>query len=114
MNGSGEAGAATGAGPREPCEICDTLSDVETSYSKYGWPEDDRPLPPAASRLVPAEPASGYDAERDHVKRCPICGTCYHYRWSYEYLVNGSEDEEELRRITPEEAESLLARRKTG
>jgi hypothetical protein len=97
-----------------PCEICGKLGVVETSYAKYGWPEDDRPLPPQAGRLVPAEPTAGSDAERDHVRRCPLCGTYYHYRWSYEYLVNGSEDEEELRRITPEEAQSLMARRLSG
>ena len=104
----------SGSSTRGSCEICGRLSDVETSFTKYGWPDDDRPLPPEAGRLVPAEPTSGYDAERDHVRRCPICGTYYHYRWSYEYLVNGSEDEEVLRRITPEEAESLLARRGDG
>jgi hypothetical protein len=97
----------------EQCEICGKLSDAETSYSKYGSPDDDRPLPPEASRLVPEEPASGCHAERDHVKRCPLCGTFYRYLSSYEYLVNGSEDEEELRRITPEEAARLLARSQT-
>jgi hypothetical protein len=108
-------GEARSAGPsREDCPVCSKLQDKETSFCKYGWPDQDRSLPQEAGRLVKAEPAEGYDAERDHVKRCPLCGTYYHYLCYYEYLVNGSEDEEELIRITVEEAAGLLARRGLG
>jgi len=91
------------------CEICRHLSDVETSFSKYGWDEMTRSLPAEAWRLLPVEDTSSYDAERHHVRRCPICGTFYQYDQSYEYLVNGSEDEEVLTRLTPTQARRFLS-----
>ena len=36
------------------------------------------------------------------------CGTYYLYRTDYEYLVNGSEDEEYLTRLTEEQAAGYL------
>lgn len=90
------------------CEICRSLCDVETSFSKWGWDEFTRSLPVAASRLVPVENASSSDVERHQVRRCPICGTFYQYDQSYEYLVNGSEDEEVLTRLTPAQARRYL------
>ena len=41
--------------------------------------------------------------------RCPVCGIYYQYRCTYEYLVNGSEDEETLTRLTPSQARAFLA-----
>lgn len=38
-----------------------------------------------------------------------MCGTFYRYDWTYEYLVNGSEDDETLARLTPTEARQLLS-----
>jgi hypothetical protein len=81
------------------CEICSRLGQVETSYTKFGWEQDDRPLPPEASRLEPVEPLDSYEKERHHIRRCPLCGMLYQYDWTYEYLVNGSEDEEVLTRL---------------
>ena len=91
------------------CEICCELSGVETSFSKYGWPDSDQSMDPAASRLELAESIEGdYRKENHHVKRCPLCGTYYQYDYSYEYLVNGSEDEEELTRLTPTQARRFI------
>jgi hypothetical protein len=81
------------------CTICSRLQDVETSFTKYGWEEQDRPLPPEAGLLEPVEALDTYDKERHHVRRCPLCGMLYQYDWTYEYLVNGSEDEETLTRL---------------
>ena len=83
------------------CEICSELRAAETSFYKWGWEENDRPLPAAAARLVPAEEIDSYERERHHLKRCPLCGTLYLYEWTYEYLANGSEDEERLTRLPP-------------
>lgn len=106
--------AADGAStPTGACEICSKLSDVETSFYKYGWDDMDRPLPAEASRLEPVGPIDSYERERNHLRRCPVCGTYYHYTWSYEYLVNGSEDEEVLTRLTPEQAGRLLGDQET-
>jgi len=71
-------------------------------------PEQDRPLPEAAARLIvlPAiDPTA--DPEKAHARRCPQCGTFYRYLQSHEYLVNGTEDEEELSRMTPSQAEAF-------
>jgi hypothetical protein len=94
--------------PIAECEICSTLDEVETSFSKYGWDDMDRPLPPAAARLESLKALETYDAERHHIKRCPVCGIFYQYHLTYEYLVNGSEDEEELIRLTPAQARHLM------
>lgn len=90
------------------CEICGQLADVETSFEKWGWEEQTRRLPPAAGRLIPFELLDSYEAERHHVRRCPICRVFYRYDWTYEYLSNGSEDEETLARLTPTQARAYL------
>lgn len=87
--------------PIAACEICSALDEVETSFSKYGWDDMDRPLPPAAARLEFFKALDAYDAERHHIKRCPVCGIFYEYHLTYDYYVNGSEDEEALVRLTP-------------
>lgn len=92
----------------DQCEICSELSGVERSFEKYGWPGDTQRLPSPVSRLEPAESTEGYNNERHHVKRCPLCGTFYKYDLTYEYLVNGSEDEETLKRLTPTESRRFL------
>jgi hypothetical protein len=106
----------TPAEPSEPinyipiadCEICSALGEVETSFTKYGWDDMDRPLPPAAARLEFFKALDAYDAERHHIKRCPMCGIFYEYHLTYDYYVNGSEDEEELVRLTPAQAGDMI------
>ncbi|MEW5873177.1 MAG: hypothetical protein AB1894_28215 [Chloroflexota bacterium] len=95
--------------PVSECEICSQLDEVETAFYKYGWDDLDRPLPEAAGRLVPIEGISTYEKENDHIRRYPLCGLYYHYRCTYEYLVNGSEDEVTLTRLTPAQSRLLLA-----
>lgn len=68
-------------------------------------PEQDRPLPEAAQQLtvLPViDPAA--DPEKAHLRRCPRCGTFYRYLQSHEYLINGTEDMEELSRLSPSQA----------
>lgn len=84
------------------------MKDVETSYAKYLAPSYDRPLPTAAAKLVvlpDIDPKA--DPEKQHVRRCPNCGTLYHYLQSHEYVINGSEDEEELTRLTSPQADAF-------
>lgn len=94
--------------PIAECEICSALDEVETSFSKYGWDDMDDRLPPAAARLEFFKALGAYDAERHHIKRCPVCGIFYQYHLTYDYYINGSEDEEELTRLTPAQARHLM------
>ena len=91
----------------ETCDICRTLRPVETSLYKEGREGFDTPLPLAARRLVELAIA-GREEERLRPWLCPFCGTLYSYESRYEYLANGSEDEEELRRLTDAQARSWL------
>jgi hypothetical protein len=90
------------------CELCRQLGDVDRSFSKHGWP-DATALEPAANRLEFVAGVPGRDSQNHHIRRCSRCGTYYQYDWSYEYLVNGSEDSEELRRLTPTQAQRFLS-----
>ncbi len=92
---------------RTSCEICRGLKPVETSLTKHGWEENDRLLPAVYRRLVEVRVA-GWEAEPRSPRYCPLCGTFYSYETRSEYLANGSEDEEELRRLTDEEARAWL------
>ena len=95
--------------PIADCEICSALDEVETSFFKYGWDDLDRLLPSAAARLEFFQALDAYDcAERHHIKRCPVCGIFYEYHLTYDYYINGSEDEEELVRLTPAQASHLM------
>ena len=94
--------------PIAECEICSQLEEVETSFYKYSWDDMTLLLPPAAARLEPAEDISSGEKKENHIKRCPVCGIFYEYSMSYEYFVNGSEDEEKLTRLTPTQARRFL------
>lgn len=85
------------------CPLCSQLREVETSFYKYAAPEYDHPLPAAAAQLQIIKDLS-CDEDRYHVRRCPYCATLYTYHFTYEYHMNGSEDEEILTRLTPDEA----------
>ena len=90
--------------PHSACAICSELSEQEHAYQKYGWEQDDTYLPAAASKLEVARDFRPNDSRKLQLKRCPECGTYYLYQTDYEYLVNGSEDEEVLTRLSEEQA----------
>jgi hypothetical protein len=94
--------------PISECEICSKLGEAETFFYKYGWDDLERPLPPEASRLERVADSEAEDSDSRHVRRCPLCGTFYHYSASYDYYVNGSEDKETLTRLTPDLAARYL------
>jgi hypothetical protein len=84
------------------------LQDVETSHAKYLAPQYDQPLPAAAAKLTvlpDLDPKA--DPEKQQLRRCPNCGTLYRYLRSHEYMINGTEDEEELTRLTPSQADTF-------
>lgn len=99
---------------RNQCTTCAAMLDEEYAMQKYGWPADDTHLPPAASRLKVVRDFRPYDSRALQLRQCPECATYYLYRTDYEYLVNGSEDEEFLTRLTDAEAREYLDRPAPG
>lgn len=87
--------------PFSDCEICGNLNELEKAYSKVGWEDRATFLPPAADRLQPL-------SNRKQTLRCPICGMHYRRKENREYLVNGSEEETELYRLTPTGMRKLI------
>ncbi len=96
--------------PHHQCPICSGLQDQETAYQKFGWEENDTHLPAAAAHLKLVRDFQPYSSRKRQLQQCPACGTYYLYRTDYEYLVNGSEDEESLTRLSPEQAAEYLSR----
>ncbi len=94
----------TGENSSRACEVCSGLSDSEYAYSKFGWPEHDTFLPEAAQNLVLVKDFRPLGSRKLQLRQCPSCGAWFLYRTDYEYLTNGTEDEEFLTRLTEEEA----------
>ena len=83
-----------------PCPVCSTLADREEGRQKFGWPERDVELPPAAGQLeLVRDFRPGSDRKRQ-LLRCPACGTGFWLETDHEYLTNGTEDEQVLVRLT--------------
>src|SRR5215212_605192 len=98
------------AAPYSDCSICSALADSESAYQKYGHAQDDTYLPAAANSLQIVRDFKQYSSRKLQLQQCPQCATYYLYRTDYEFLVNGSEDEEELTRLTGAEAAAFLER----
>ncbi len=91
------------------CEICSRLSVREYARQKFGWEDHDTRLPEAAGQLVMVKDFKPGSERMKQVWQCPLCGGYYLYETDYEYLVNGSEDEQTLTRLNDAEAAQLLA-----
>ncbi len=94
----------------QDCSICSQLLDYQSSFQKIGREEQDTYLPAAADSLqVVRDLVPDCNGVRQ-LKQCPECATCYLYREEYEFLIGGSEDEQQLRRLTNEAAAEYLNR----
>jgi len=93
------------------CAICSRLKDEERSFYKYATPQYDRPLPEVSKLLKTIPGVRGELNEKDQVWVCPDCSQLYRYQVSYEYHVNGSEDEELLTRMTDTEMAAFQKQR---
>ena len=98
------------AASHQPCGICSSLKDEEYALQKYGAEERDTHLPAAAGFLIVLRDFAPNSSRKLQIRQCPGCGTYYRYKTDYEYLVNGSEDEEFLTRLTQKQAEDYLKR----
>jgi len=94
---------------RRPCAACGDLAAEEHAYQKYGRDEDNSYLPAAAAALELVRDLRPYGSRKLQLWQCPECGAYFLYRSDYEYLANGSEDEEWLTRLTAGEAVEYLS-----
>jgi hypothetical protein len=91
----------------QKCSICRNIPDQAEAYWKGGDLMGD-PLPAAEGKLEIVG-APFFDDSQTHshscLKQCPKCGTYYDWSFSYEFLVNGSEDDIILTRLGDKEGE---------
>ncbi len=97
-----------------PCSLCAQLADKEFACQKFGWEENNTNLPAAANRLIVVKDFKPLSSRKLQLQQCPECHTYYLYETDYEYLVNGSEDEEFLQRLTAEQAQEYLQKPAPG
>ncbi|MHA2003802.1 MAG: hypothetical protein ACW960_06825 [Candidatus Thorarchaeota archaeon] len=84
----------------EDCEVCSTIPDgLEADIAKG------ESLDGYTSKLETAVRFAYYS---NAVKRCPVCGRLYIYKYQYEFLVGGSEEDEWLWRTDTEGAVELV------
>ena len=105
--------AAASADTRwQTCSICHTLPDHSWALWKGGEQQNNN-LPPAMNQLLHVG-APFYNTEMSQsnycLMQCPACGTYYAWDFEYEYLVNGSEDEINLTRLSQTEGEKQAQR----
>ncbi len=89
------------------CGTCSGLSDTEHAEQKFGS-ENDTYLPAAVSRLTDVFDFEPCSSRKRILKQCPECGAFFLYSTDYVYLVNGSEDDEYLTRLSKNESDDLL------
>jgi hypothetical protein len=94
----------------DDCSICAHLAAEESAMQKYGWEKDNTYLPSEANTLTVVKDFKQHSSRKLQLKQCPQCNTYYLYRTDYEFLVNGSEDEEYLTRLSEDEAAEYLKR----
>ncbi len=94
------------------CSICKDIPNSCGAFWKGGDVQSNS-IPDSEAKLEIVG-APFYDASTSYshtiIKRCPECGTCYRWRFEYEYLVGGSEDDLEITRLSKEEGEKEAQR----
>jgi len=90
------------------CTICSQLKDRETGFQKFGSSYPDIFIPAASEKLKMIADFTPSSERKILLLRCPECGMYYLYQTDYEYLTNGTEDEQELIRLSAAEAEEYL------
>jgi hypothetical protein len=96
----------------QECSICSQLTDHERGFQKMGEKEEETHLPPAAYLLKSVRNVKSESGGPREIWQCPECTTCYLYRFEHEFLYGygGSEDTQELTRLTASEAVEWLQR----
>jgi hypothetical protein len=84
------------------CSICSILDGFHHGSQKSGRPEDDTTLPESAHRLTLVRDLRPGDNRELQLRQCPECRTYYLY------LVNGTEDDQYLARLSATEVPEYL------
>lgn len=91
-----------------PCPTCGPIGKEAAAIWKESdpdWVGTHSSIPSSASRLVHVAGDKDAPSGRGRgLRRCPDCGAWFLWVRSYEFLANGSEDEETLTRIDDETA----------
>ena len=96
------------SGSNSKCSICSQLAEREYATQKFGWEEDDTHMPAASGQLETVKDLKPDSSRNMILKRCPECGKYYLYESDYEYLAGGSEDSQQLTRLSEDEARGYL------
>ncbi len=91
------------------CSLCGDLGEYHHAMQKHGREEQDTSLPPAVKNLKFVKDLHPGTTRSPELLRCPGCGSYFLFKISYEYLATGSEDEQELSRMTQQQADEILA-----
>ncbi len=94
------------------CSICNPISDLSYGFWKGGDLQSGG-IPVNESLLgIIGEPffSDSTSSRGWCIKRCPECGTCYKWDFDYEYLVNGTEDEITMVRLSDADAREWTQR----
>lgn len=85
------------------CGLCGELRDYHHAFQKGGRDHEATYLPPVVDRLTDLGQVKAENCRVARLLECPQCGTYYLYRSDYEFLVSGTEDEQWLERLKPED-----------
>jgi hypothetical protein len=96
------------------CSLCSQLADQEYAFQKGGREDEATYLPTASNNLELVKDFKPHSSRALQLKRCPECKTYYLYTSDYEFLVNGTEDEDYLKRLTEAEAAEYLEQPAAG
>lgn len=91
------------------CSLCGDLGSHHFAMQKHGRENEDTFLPPAIKNLKFVKDLRPGTTRSPELLRCPECGSYFLFKIGYEYLATGSEDDQELSRLTAQEAQELLA-----
>lgn len=84
------------------CSICQSIPE-RSNASWKGGKFLGGSLPAVTSRLKVVGEPFFHDRDSSCLKQCPQCGTYYDWDFTYEFLVNGSEDDIVLTRLSDKE-----------
>lgn len=91
-----------------PCSVCGSLQDYHRAMQKGGHESQDTHLPAASGKLVTVKEVRPDHNGSSFVQQCAECDAWFLYKTTYEFLVYGSEDEQQLYRISAQQADELM------